>query len=431
MDDDDEYIDMSDEEPDVCSLTPPPSPLRRECTPLPRPISQKGRIPTPSKLLSPESLPPSSDELDRSSSSESSHLHGHHSRPQARPKHCDINDMMVPDTIHAIAPNSRPQTSPNLRPEQERVPAFSPHPAAAVDLMKKYDHPPEAPKMHDPRFWQNNYPGATLASHYMALNLRFQQMHAHLQSAMQAQLMHNPAHSHPLGPGFNGLNPGYYPPAPFMPMPRSPTLSHPLSPRAEQPLYPGTKPVMPMDITKQKLEPEASKFPWSIDSLGLDFQGRSEEKKRKDGAPPRYQCEACNKSYSTFSGLSKHKQFHCVSQVKKQFNCKYCDKTYVSLGALKMHIRTHTLPCKCKLCGKAFSRPWLLQGHIRTHTGEKPFKCSHCGRAFADRSNLRAHLQTHSDIKKYSCKSCTKTFSRMSLLLKHEDGGCTGVIAVR
>lgn len=143
--------------------------------------------------------------------------------------------------------------------------------------------------------------------------------------------------------------------------------------------------------------------------------------------PPRYQCEDCKKSYSTFGGLSKHKQFHCVSHVKKEFNCKYCDKCYGSLGALKMHIRTHTLPCKCKLCGKAFSRPWLLQGHVRTHTGEKPFKCVHCGRAFADRSNLRAHLQTHSDIKKYGCKNCTKTFSRMSLLLKHEESSCLGL----
>lgn len=139
---------------------------------------------------------------------------------------------------------------------------------------------------------------------------------------------------------------------------------------------------------------------------------------------PRYQCVDCNKSYATYSGLSRHRQFHCITQAKKAFNCKYCDKVYVSLGALKMHIRTHTLPCKCNLCGKAFSRPWLLQGHIRTHTGEKPFACPHCSRAFADRSNLRAHLQTHSDVKKYSCNACSKTFSRMSLLLKHNDGGC-------
>ncbi len=81
-----------------------------------------------------------------------------------------------------------------------------------------------------------------------------------------------------------------------------------------------------------------------------------------DGNATRYHCTDCNKSYSTYSGLSKHREFHCATQAKKAFSCKHCDKVYVSLGALKMHIRTHTLPCKCKLCGKAFSRPWLLQG---------------------------------------------------------------------
>ena len=140
--------------------------------------------------------------------------------------------------------------------------------------------------------------------------------------------------------------------------------------------------------------------------------------------PPRFMCEACGKVYSTLSGLSKHKSFHCVVQVQKDFRCSLCVKSYSSHGALKMHIRTHTLPCKCVVCGKAFSRPWLLQGHMRTHTGEKPFSCHHCRRAFADRSNLRAHMQTHSDAKKYHCRRCCKSFSRMSLLLRHVENSC-------
>jgi snail 2 len=169
----------------------------------------------------------------------------------------------------------------------------------------------------------------------------------------------------------------------------------------------------------------------STSSSNIQKPSKKSETTEKHNGAPRYQCPDCGKSYSTYSGLSKHQQFHCPAaegnQAKKSYVCKYCEKVYASMGALKMHIRTHTLPCKCHLCGKAFSRPWLLQGHIRTHTGEKPFSCQHCHRAFADRSNLRAHLQTHSDVKKYSCTSCSKTFSRMSLLTKHCEGGCPGL----
>ncbi|CAM1298329.1 SNAI2 (predicted) [Pycnogonum litorale] len=188
------------------------------------------------------------------------------------------------------------------------------------------------------------------------------------------------------------------------------------------------QPMIDIDASSTSPTPTPSSPSSSAESdTSTSAASSSKKSRRSDDDSTRLQCIDCGKSYSTFSGLTKHKQFHCVIQREKSFKCKFCEKVYVSLGALKMHIRTHTLPCKCHLCGKAFSRPWLLQGHIRTHTGEKPFACSHCNRAFADRSNLRAHLQTHSDIKKYCCQGCSKTFSRMSLLLKHEDNGCPAI----
>lgn len=111
----------------------------------------------------------------------------------------------------------------------------------------------------------------------------------------------------------------------------------------------------------------------------------------------KFQCNLCNKTYSTFSGLAKHKQLHCDAQSRKSFSCKYCDKEYVSLGALKMHIRTHTLPCVCKICGKAFSRPWLLQGHIRTHTGKRKRRQERCSLADGGSSVLALGFALSSD----------------------------------
>ncbi len=159
-----------------------------------------------------------------------------------------------------------------------------------------------------------------------------------------------------------------------------PVIPEVLSPMSYNPITVWTTSNLPLSPLTSDLSP-ISGYPSSLSdtSSNKDHSGsespRSDEDERiqstKLSDAEKFQCSLCNKSYSTYSGLMKHKQLHCDAQTRKSFSCKYCEKEYVSLGALKMHIRTHTLPCVCKMCGKAFSRPWLLQGHIRTHTGEK------------------------------------------------------------
>ncbi len=165
-------------------------------------------------------------------------------------------------------------------------------------------------------------------------------------------------------------------PLPVIPQPEI------LSPAAYSPITVWTTSNLPLSPLPSDLSP-ISGYPSSLsDTSSKDHSGSESPRSDEDEQMlpkltdphgvegEKFQCCLCSKSYSTYSGLLKHKQLHCDAQTRKSFSCKYCEKEYVSLGALKMHIRTHTLPCVCKICGKAFSRPWLLQGHIRTHTGE-------------------------------------------------------------
>lgn len=83
------------------------------------------------------------------------------------------------------------------------------------------------------------------------------------------------------------------------------------------------------------------------------------------------------------------------------FNCEFCQKCFTTLSDLKKHMRTHTQerPYKCPEddCGKAFTASHHLKTHKRTHTGEKPYPCQEnsCQKSFSTSHSLKSHKKTH------------------------------------
>ncbi|XP_062383033.1 zinc finger protein 384-like [Sardina pilchardus] len=81
----------------------------------------------------------------------------------------------------------------------------------------------------------------------------------------------------------------------------------------------------------------------------------------------------------------------------KRYSCPVCGRSFNHAGDFKKHKRVHTgeKPYACGVCGKRFSQSGYLTVHLRYHTGERPYSCNLCGRSFSHSSNFRKHQQTH------------------------------------
>lgn len=201
----------------------------------------------------------------------------------------------------------------------------------------------------------------------------------------------------------------------------------------------------------------------SSSSNSLNFSnflmGPSRSYIRTPGEKRRYQCPACDKSFSRSDHLKRHSLTHLPPD-KRPFKCSICNKSFLQVADLKMHSYTHTPdPNKahgCPTCGKCFGTKTHLNQHMAYHrsTDERPFKCSEpdCTKAFAVAADLKRHSATHNTVNsnsvsrnsspsssnaskspsasgsilmemftKYQCTECNLSFTTQHLLDAHKN----------
>ncbi|XP_043480816.1 zinc finger protein 300-like isoform X1 [Leptopilina heterotoma] len=132
----------------------------------------------------------------------------------------------------------------------------------------------------------------------------------------------------------------------------------------------------------------------------------------------RYECDQCDKRFSTKPNLVTHKRIH--SGVRN-FTCDQCGKSFIQKGNLEAHFLTHSAdkPYTCSLCPKAFKTPLQLKKHETVHTGAKPHQCAVCGRTFREKGTLREHHRIHTGAMPFTCEFCGKSFRFKGILTTH------------
>ena len=106
----------------------------------------------------------------------------------------------------------------------------------------------------------------------------------------------------------------------------------------------------------------------------------------------RWQCNLCEKNYSTKYSLQTHKVGHSGL---KPFECADCGKAFKQLSHLNTHQLRHAglRPHCCTVCGKRFVQSSHLKRHMNTHNPETALYCDVCSRKFTYPSELRAHKE--------------------------------------
>ena len=130
-----------------------------------------------------------------------------------------------------------------------------------------------------------------------------------------------------------------------------------------------------------------------------------------------YQCNYCNKEYEDKGRYRSH-MYKC-SYV---YTCSVCGKTYnhkeAGLNCEAKH--TNSYKYSCSWCGKGFVKKQRLETHELIHTGITPYQCNECGKGFKQSNQLKSHMRIHTGETPFQCEKCFKKFKFASMKSKHK-----------
>ena len=107
-----------------------------------------------------------------------------------------------------------------------------------------------------------------------------------------------------------------------------------------------------------------------------------------------YQCDKCDKSFSTQFLLRKHREIphHGSSQTYK---CKRCDVVALTRKDLYNHTqKDHPKDFACEHCNFKTASETCLKAHISKQHTQHPYQCNQCGKAYTTASDLSVHIST-------------------------------------